>query len=289
MTVLDGFERRIGCDGSLYRVAGRGPAAVLIHGYPQTAACWDAVARVLAAERTVYAVDAPGYGASPATADQSKRAAAERLVREMAAFGVDRFDVVGHDRGGRIAYRMALDHPRAVRRIATLDITPTIELWDAFDASAALDAYHWTFLAQPAPLPERMIGADPVGYLDWTLASWTAAGDLSAFSPAALAEYRAAFARPEAIAAACADYRAGATLDRAADAEDRAAGRKIAAPLLALWSETGFARGAETPLAVWRRWADRVDGRPIRGAGHFLPEEAPAETAAALQAFLEVG
>lgn len=284
--MIEHFDSSKSTNGVRLRRAGSGAPLLLLHGYPQTSACWGKIAPALAAERTVVAADLPGYGDS-AAADGSKRAMAAMLVEAMRELGFDRFDLAGHDRGGRVAYRMALDHPQTVSRLITLDITPTIELWEAFDQETALDAYHWTFLAQPAPLPERMILADPIGYLDWTLASWTAAKDLAAFAPSALEEYRAAFSRTAVVAAACADYRAGADVDRRHDGADRSAGRKIDAPMLAMWSGSGFARGAEdAPDAIWRRWAHNVRGVAIETSGHFLAEEAPDETLASMRAFL---
>ncbi|HYD99493.1 MAG TPA: alpha/beta hydrolase, partial [Alphaproteobacteria bacterium] len=241
---------------------GAGPPLLLLHGYPQTRADWHRVAPALAARFTLVLPDLPGYGDSrgpapdPENRAYSKRAMAAAMVAVMAALGHGRFAVAGHDRGGRVAYRMALDHPDRVSRLAVLDIIPTVEMWDRIDRKRALSAYHWAFLAQTAPLPERMIAADPDFYLDWTLDSWLA--DKSAIDPAAREAYRRAFRRPEVIAAACADYRAGATVDAETDAADRAAGRRIACPLLMLWGEVGIDPAKADWLDVWRGWADDV-------------------------------
>jgi haloacetate dehalogenase len=200
------------------------------------------------------------------------------------ALGIGAAHVLGHDRGARVAYRFALDHPDRLRRLGIIEVVPTADFWAAWNAELALKAYHWTFLAQPAPLPERLIGADPVGYLDWTLASWTRAGDLSAFSEDALADYRSQIRDPARIAAMCADYRAGAGPDRRHDEADREAGRMITAPVHFLWGEGGFPARTGAPLDIWRRWADRVTGAQC-GAGHFAMEETPEEVLAAFLPF----
>ena len=207
---------------------------------------------------------------------------AQDMVAVMRSLGFERFAVVGHDRGGRVGYRMALDHPERVAKLAVLDIIPTIEMWDRMGRPEGVATYHWYFLAQPRGFPERLIGFDPDGYLRHTLQSWAAPG--FAFHPEAMAEYLRCFRDPEAVRAACEDYRAGAGIDVEIDAADRGH-RRIACPLLALWGE---AHPEERPfdfLAIWRAWADDVKGRPI-ACGHFLPEESPAETAAELLGFL---
>jgi len=272
------------------RVGGKGPPLLLLHGYPQTHVLWHRVAPKLADHFTLVMADLPGYGASAAPepdenhAPYDKRSMAKGMVDLMAALGHSRFRLAGHDRGGRVAYRLTLDHPTAVERLATLDIMPTSEMWQAMDAKLALKTYHWMFLAQPAPLPETLIAHEPAFYLERTLASWTMAKDLSAFDPAALDHYRAAASQPVRIRAFCEDYRAGATTDLAHDEADRAAGRTIDCPMLALWGSGGFPSQTAGPLDVWRRWATKVEGRAI-ASGHFLPEENPDETAAALLAF----
>jgi haloacetate dehalogenase len=275
------------------RVGGSGPPLLLLHGYPQSHLMWARVAPTLAEKFTVVAMDLRGYGRSSVPASRAgerytKRLMAQDAVDLMAKLGYETFAVVGHDRGGRVAYRLALDHPAKVTRLAVLDIVPTGEMWAGMDAARAMTVYHWMFLAQPEPLPETLISAAPLAYLDHTLASWTGDVSLNSFAPDALAAYRAAFRDPVRVHATCEDYRAGATLDRAHDEADRAAGRKIAAPLLALWGARGIPAKGESPLDVWRRWADNVRGHGM-DAGHFLPEEAPEATARALMQFFTEG
>ncbi|MEQ8347635.1 MAG: alpha/beta hydrolase [Sneathiellaceae bacterium] len=284
-----GFEtRRIEIAGIDFflRTGGSGPPLLLLHGYPQTHVCWHRIAPALAAHFTVVLPDVRGYGATatPPGMAMDKRASAADQVALMAALGHDRFALAGHDRGGRIAYRLALDHPAAVDRLVTLDIVPTHDTWAAMGKAEALRAYHWPFLAQPEPLPERLFGADPDFYVDWTIRSWCA--DPDAIDPAAMAAYRAAFRSPAAIHFACEDYRAGAGIDDALDAADKAAGRRIACPMLALWGAGPLKLGGADLAEVWRRdWAVEVRGHAI-ASGHFLQEEAPDAVLQALLPFL---
>ncbi|MGC9419180.1 MAG: alpha/beta hydrolase [Rhodovulum sp.] len=260
--------------------AGRGAPLILLHGYPQNHMCWLNVAPTLARHFHVIVPDLRGYGDSDAPPDDadhtvySKREMARDIVGLMDALGLQRAHVLGHDRGARVAYRLALDHPARVDRLGIVEIVPTGDFWAAWNADLALKAYHWTFLAQPTPWPERMIGADPVGYIDDTLASWTLSKSLEVFPPAALAAYRRQAAEPARIAAMCADYRAGATTDRRIDEADRAAGARIAAPLMFLWAETGFPAQTGRPAELWRHWAEDPRDRSCR-SGHFAMEEAP--------------
>ena len=271
--------------------AGRGAPVILLHGFPQTHAAWARVAPRLAEAFRVIVPDLRGYGASDAPPDDpghtvySKRAMAQDIVGLMDALGIGRAAVLGHDRGARVAYRLALDHPDRVARVGILEIVPTADFWAAWDADLALKAWHWTFLAQPAPMPERLIGADPVGWLDWLMASWTLDGTLGAFDAAALGRYRAQIADPARLTALCADYRAGATTDRRLDEADRAAGRQIAAPLRFLWAEGGFPARTGDPLGLWRGWAPQVTGMPCP-SGHFVMEENPQAVLSAFLPFL---
>jgi haloacetate dehalogenase len=272
------------------RSNGDGPPLLLLHGYPQTHVEWHRIAPKLAERFSVFLMDLRGYGWSSAPRSEkgalyTKRLMAEDAIAVMEQLGHIRFSLVGHDRGGRVGYRLALDHPERLEKLALIDIIPTAARWRSLNAQEALKAYHWTFLAQPEPMPETLIAGAAPFYVDFTLASWTAAKELSAFDPRALAHYRAALNEPTRIHAACEDYRAGATLDRAADEADQAAGRKISTPLLVLWGERGLGGGDAATLDVWRQWAGNVQGRPIAG-GHFLPEENPQATLAALLAFL---
>lgn len=288
MAVFEGFdERTITTSGAdiFCRTAGDGPPVLLIHGYPQTHVMWHRVAPTLAEEHSVVAPDLRGYGASskPEAGDDhagySKRVMAADLVDAMAALGHERFAVVGHDRGARVSYRMALDHPERVERLVTLDVIPTIEQFEAVSGPDARFLWHWYFLAQPAPLPERLIGPEAEYYLKGMIRAWS--GSPEGISEEALAAYVEAWT-PDMIRATCDDYRAGATIDCELDRADRDAARTISCPMLALW---GNRRGVRDLLPVWRRWADDVSGRGLP-CGHFIAEEAPEELLAELQPFL---
>jgi haloacetate dehalogenase len=266
---------------------GHGPPLLLLHGFPQTHAMWHRVAPALTEEFTVVCADLRGYGASgkpasrPDHSPYAKRALALDLVKTMQAQGLGRFCVAGHDRGGRVAYRLALDHPDRVRRLAVLDLIPTGEAFRRADMRFALGFWPWSLLSQPAPLPERLLAADPALLIDYVLDTWGRSPE--AFPP----EVRAAYARaltPAAIHAICEEFRAAATLDFEHDEADRVARRRITCPVLALWSRSGPVDTWYDALAIWRAWADDVRGRPIDG-GHFLPEEAPDETVAELLTF----
>jgi haloacetate dehalogenase len=274
------------------RIGGNGPPLLLLHGFPQTHLMWHPIARDLMARFTCVMPDLRGYGQSscpPNSADNSayaKREMARDMIAVMAQLGFDRFAVVGHDRGGRVSYRMALDRPELVKCLAVLDIVPTHAMWSGMNAKVAMKAYHWAFLAQPYPMPETLLEKSALQWIDHTLAAWTGSKDLSAFHPRALAAYRAMFAEPERIHALCNDYRAGATIDLAIDGADVAAGRRIAAPTLALWGQSGFPSETAGPLSTWQEWCERVEGRGIPG-GHFIVEENPRDTLAALMPFLD--
>lgn len=292
--LFDGFEaRRINTFGAEInlRMGGSGKPVLLLHGYPQSHVMWHQVVPYLAENSTLVIADLRGYGDSSCPVNDadnftySKRAMGQDMVQVMEALGFNEFAVVGHDRGGRVAYRMALDHPERITRLAVLDIVPTHTVWNDFNVELGMKVYHWLFLAQPSPLPEMMIGWSPLEFQDYTMASWTKSRDLSAFSAEALDAYHAFFSRPENIRATCDDYRAGQTYDRHADDADFAAGRKINCPVLALWGSAGIPSEKSDPLGVWKRWAKHVRGRAIN-AGHFIAEENPLETASALNAFL---
>lgn len=272
------------------RSGGEGPPVLLIHGYPQTSACWHKVApQIVAAGYSVVAPDLRGYGGSDkptSSADHatySKRAMAQDMADLMALLGHNTYLVAGHDRGGRVAHRLALDHGDHVRGVAVLDIAPTLTMYETTQRDFATGYYHWFFLIQPAPLPERMIGGDPDFYLTKKLGHWGKSG-MGVFDGAAVEEYKAAFRDPACIAATCEDYRAAATIDLDHDRADSDA--RITAPVLALWGAEGLVGRLYDVIDTWQAKARDVDGAPIKG-GHFLPEEAPDETATALIAFFD--
>jgi len=272
------------------RSGGSGPPLLLLHGYTQTNVMWHRVAPALAQRFSLVIPDLPGYGWSAVPeadkdhAPYDKRSMAKVMVEVMEALGHIHFRLAGHDRGGRVAYRLALDHAGRVDRLATLDIVPTYDMWMGMDRNMAMKVWHWPFLAQPAPLPEMLIEKAPVALLEWKMASWTKAKNLSAFDPRAMDHYRASFSDPLRIHAQCEDYRAGQAADFRNDEVDRKAGRAIACPILALWGSAGIPSETSGPLDIWRKWAPQVEGRPI-DSGHFLTEENPEVTAAALVDF----
>ena len=291
--LFPGFaSRRVEGAGATIALAcgGSGPPLLLLHGYPQTHAMWHRIAPALARRYTVVCADLRGYGDSskpPSDAGHvpySKRAMAADMVAVMRALGHPRFRLVGHDRGGRVAHRLAVDHTGAVEKVAVLDIAPTLAMYAKTDRAFATAYYHWFFLIQPFDLPERMIGADPVAYLRTKIGGW-GSGGTAFFDPRALAEYERCFSDPATIHATCEDYRAAASIDLEHDAADRAAGRRVRCPLLALWGERGVVHRLFDPLAEWRAVADDVRGRPLP-CGHYLAEEAPDSTLAELEAFL---
>lgn len=274
-----------------YRTAGPsgGAPLLLLHGFPQTGALWRRVAAQLPGFAIVMP-DLRGYGHSakpPGEADHanySKRTMAADVHALMQALGHARYAVCGHDRGGRVAHRLALDQPQAVTRLAVLDIVPTLDMYEATDMAFARAYYHWFHLIQPAPLPEKMIAGCARDYLHAKLGGWGAAG-LGHVEPEALAEYERCFCTPEAIHGACEDYRAAASIDLEHDRASRAAGATVACDLLVLWGARGVVQRLFDPLALWQaQCSGRVQGRAL-DCGHFIPEERPDETAAALRAF----
>ncbi|TPJ23577.1 alpha/beta hydrolase [Mesorhizobium sp. B2-7-2] len=274
------------------RHGGSGPGLLLLHGFPETHAMWRDVAPSLARDFSVVCADLRGYGQSscpPSAADHApygKRAMAADMAALMEDLGFRRFLVAGHDRGGRVAYRLALDYPDHVEKLAVLDIVPTAEVWDRADARLALGFWPWSLLAQPEPLPETILAATAEAIVDNALSGWGSAAD--AFPPGVRQAYVDALRDPAHIHAICEEYRAAASLDRLHDHADREAGRRISCPVLALWSEHGalaeWYRDEDGPLGIWRNWADDASGGAMTG-GHFFPEESPIETAATLDAF----
>jgi haloacetate dehalogenase len=303
---FDGFEARDFRLGEVTihaRSGGRrdGAPLLLLHGFPQTHAIWERVAQRLADRFFLVMPDLRGYGDSSklaGTADHtqaSKRAMAADMLALMHALGHESFGLVGHDRGGRVAHRLALDHPQAVSRMAVLDIAPTLDMYAATDMAFASAYYHWFHLIQPAPLPERMIGGDALGYLHAKLGRW-GAGATRPMQARAVAEYERCWCLPPqqpggllpTVHAACEDYRASAGIDLEHDRASRAEGRKIACDLLVLWGERGVVHRMFKPLALWQaQCAGQVSGRAVP-AGHFIPEELPEDTADALGAFFAV-
>lgn len=268
-------------------VGGAGPPVLMLHGYPQTHAMWHRVAPALSKSHTVVCADLRGYGDSskPASdarhAPYSKRAMAADMVELMRDFGFERFALVGHDRGGRVAHRLTRDHPRAVERLAVLDISPTATMYGKTDMAFATAYYHWFFLIQPFDLPEKLIGADALYYLHKKLGGWGSQG-LSLFDPRAMAEYERCFAMPATVHATCEDYRAAASIDLE---HDRADSSRVTCPLLVLWGERGVVNALFRPLDDWRSVADDVRGHAMP-TGHYIAEEAPQATLETLAAFL---
>jgi haloacetate dehalogenase len=273
-------------------IGGEGPPLLLLHGFPQNHVMWHLVAPRLVRHFNLVIPDLRGYGGSRGPAPEpdhrnySKRAMSIDMVGVMAGLGHQTFFVAGHDRGGRVAYRLALDHPTRVLRLAVLDILPTWDVWQAMSAEAAFRSYHWLLLAQPAPLPERLVGQDPDYYVRHLLDRW--AGRPDALDPLAVAEYVQQFRRPSVIVAACEDYRAGATVDREDDHADRLAGSRINCPLLVLWGKRYLAQRGAPPLDVWRKWARDVRDVAF-DCGHFLAEEEPERCADELRMFFQNG
>jgi haloacetate dehalogenase len=289
--LFPGFEpRRLRTTGAEIAlvVGGSGPPLLLLHGYPQTHHMWHKIGPRLAERFTVVCPDLRGYGDSSKPeggakhVNYSKRAMAQDQVDVMRHLGFKRFAVVGHDRGARVAHRLALDHPQCVERMAVLDICPTRIMYGKTDKAFATAYYHWFFLIQPFDLPERLIGADPVYYLRKKLGGWGLAG-LSIFDPSALAEYERCFSEPPTIHATCEDYRAAATIDLEHDAGDATA--RVTCPLLVLWGENGVVNHLFDPIADWSGVATNVQGRGLQ-SGHYLAEEAPDATLTEMLSFL---
>ena len=271
------------------RYGGDGPPLLLLHGFPQTHVIWHKVAPQLAKRYTLVMPDLRGYGDSDkptSSADHapySKRTMALDAVELMSSFGFKRFFLCGHDRGGRVAHRLALDHPHCVERLMVLDISPTLAMYERTNMDFATLYYHWFFLIQPAPLPETLIAADPIFYLRYKLGGWGSAGT-ALFDPRALAEYERCFT-PAAIHAMCEDYRAAASIDLEHDRADIRANKLIECPLCVLWGERGVVNKIFDPIADWQERAHRTVIGRTTPTGHYIPEEAPDLLSEQMQAF----
>lgn len=285
--MIAGFEdRRAAVNGVeiAFEIGGSGPPLLLLHGFPQTRALWARVAPVLAGRFTVVCPDLRGYGAS-SKPEGVEAYAFREMGRDMGALmtelGFDRFAVAGHDRGGRVGHRMALDAPERITRLAVLDIVPTRLILSQLTTPVAKAYYHWFFLAQPAPFPERLIGSDPDFYFETSLTGWGAA-TLADFDPDQLAAYRAAWRDPETIHAMCDDYRAAIEVDLAHDEADR--DRRVTCPTLVAWGKDGAMGRAYDVAATWADYADNITPAPMPG-GHFFVDSHPTETAELLAGF----
>ena len=270
------------------RMAGSGPPLLLLHGYPQTGYMWHKIVPHLAQKFSVVIADLRGYGDSdkPISDDShspySKRAMAADVIAVMRSLGHDNFVVVGHDRGGRVAHRLARDYPDTITKLAVLDIIPTAAMYEASDKAFASSYYHWFFLIQPAPFPETLIGYDPEFFLKHKIGHWGRTKD--AITDQAFSEYLRCFSNPDTIHASCEDYRAAATIDLEHDKND--VDQKLAIPVLALWGKIGFVGQHYDVLAEWKKCAIRVQGQAL-ACGHFLAEEAPKQTSEALVNFFQ--
>ncbi len=287
MALFPGFKsKRVRTGGATINLVhgGKGPPVLLLHGYPETHAMWHKVAPALARDYSVVCPDLRGYGDSskprglPDHSNYSKRAMAQDMAEVMDRLGHRAFHLVGHDRGGRVAHRLARDHGKRVRSLAVLDICPTLKMYDSTDKAFATAYYHWFFLIQKPPLPEQLLAGKVPGYILGRLGR-----GLKHFSPAALREYERAFRDPRCIHATCEDYRASAGIDLDHDRANK--GRKLSMPLLALWGAKGVVARSFDPIRDWREVARDVRGKAL-DCGHFLPEERPAEVLRELRRFL---
>jgi haloacetate dehalogenase len=290
MALFPGFKAmRVRTSGATINLVtgGKGPALLLLHGYPQTHAIWHKIAPALARDYTVVCADLRGYGDSskpkglPDHSNYSKRAMAQDMAEVMTRLGHERFHLVGHDRGARVAHRLARDHGRRVRTLTVLDISPTLKMYDATDKAFATAYYHWFFLIQKPPMPEQMIAGHVPHYVLKRLGRGKAG--MSPFARAAVREYERAFRDPRTIHATCEDYRASATIDLEHDRKDLK--RKLRMPVLVLWGRQGVIERLFDPLRDWREVAVDVRGKAL-DCGHFLPEEKPREVLAELRRFL---
>jgi haloacetate dehalogenase len=286
-------EQRLNTGGAeiFLRLAGSGPPLLLLHGHPQTRVCWHKTAAELARQSTPVLADLCGYDAGSVPPDQgchlgdAKRTTVQDCLAVMRALGQQRIMVGGHDRGGRVAYRLALDHPEAVIALPPIDIILTAEIWRRLTAESATTSYHCGFLAQPAPLPERLIGGDPQFNLEHTLKSWSKPGDLSPFSSEALQHNHALLQDGARVHASCQDDRAGAGIDCLFDEADVRVGRKIGCPTFPVWGSDDPGKRDLKPLEIWRGWCSELSAANV-DSGHYLAEENPGATFAALLPFI---
>ncbi|MDC1312320.1 alpha/beta hydrolase [Burkholderiales bacterium] len=268
------------------RIGGEGPPLLLLHGNPQTHVMWHSVAPKLSKRFTIVAADLTGYGDSykPQSSEDhsaySKRSMANDQVNMMLALGFETFSVAGHDRGGRVAYRMALDHPSVVEKLAVLDIIPTLESFQRCDTKFSLGYYHWFFLAQPSPFPETLINENPERFWRWH----TNRVSRDFFTQTAVEDYLRCFRNPETVRAICEDYRAAVSIDCEHDLIDQQNNHKITCPVLALWGKQAKLEQWYDTIEVWRAWATQVEGYGI-DCGHYLAEEEPEQTTNALSDF----
>lgn len=283
--MFNNFEKKIVDVGEAkinLKMGGEGPPLLLLHGFPLTHAHWHAIAPLLESNFTLVIPDLRGYGDSIGPKpdvnhnNYSKRTMANDMIAVMTGFGFNQFRVAGHDRGARVAYRLTLDHPERVSHLASIDTVPTLDVWEAMDMNASIDAFHWSFLAQPAPVPEKMIGADPDFFLLHLLERWV--GNATPLSDFAIAEYTLHFRKASVIEAMVEDYRAGATVDLQHDQQDRAAKKRIDCPVFVPW---GNQYTLTSPLSTWQRWAHNIQELSM-DCGHFVAEEAPEQCAHAL-------
>jgi len=280
--LINGFERRTiqgdGVDIDVL-VGGSGPPLLLLHGYPQTRLCWKGVALELLTSYTLIIPDLRGYGRSGKPeagkdhVNYTKRSMARDQVNIMHQLGFPKFYLAGHDRGGRVAYRLAIDYPEAVSKLGVLDIAPTVNIWDGVDSAKAMKMWNWFFLAQDNELAEHLISKDPEFFIRWTLDSQTL--ENFKFDPESLDDYIKCASNPLVVKGMCEDYRASWALDKDIDRNDY--GRlKIACPIIVIWGNKGSLAGSD-PLNIWNKWGNEVQGQEV-SSGHFIPEEATAET-----------
>ena len=288
--MFDGFKleiRKVNNVSLRCRIGGSGPPLLLLHGNPQTHVMWHLIAPQLSQRFTVVASDLTGYGESskpPSSEDHfafSKRSMGNDQLALMNDLGFDKFSVVGHDRGGRVAYRMALDHQKTITKITVLDIIPTLETFQRSDVKFGQGYYHWFFLAQPSPLPEKLITQNPEWFWRWH----TKRVDRDFFSEVAVEDYLRCFKNPETVRAICEDYRAGISADCEHDRKDQEQGNKIKAPLLVLWGKQAKLESWYDTVDIWKDWAQSVKGEAV-DCGHYLAEEEPEKTLKLLMDFL---